>query len=308
MGIETALVGGAVAGGLGGFLKGARGTPDQVSRTQLPNASAQERELQRQALQNFGQAGELATGLEGQIGSAQGVQDLARQQLNQILGGQAFNLTPDELARIQAVRQAMVDQGQADTTQFFNNALQQTQASAARRGVRGQALSQLQGDVTRSAGDQLGQFTRQANLFAGQQALNMPTQRIQAQSPFISQGMSLGDALRQQAMLNRERLANPAELQAMRQLRMAQPSQIQQGQRGSFTDSLIGGLAGGIGGMGAGANLFGGLQNAGAFGLQNPQTQMLREYLFNQGSGQQAGLSPQVQSALGAQGFNRRLG
>ncbi len=269
MGIETALIGSAVASGVGGAVKGAKGTPEQVTtqeqQTKIQGAGGIEQGLQRSSLENYNQAQQQAQGLEGQIGAAQSFQEQARQAAQGILGGQAFNVTPEEQMRIQGLRDALVQQGTADVGFQTQQGLQKALGSAAGRGLRGQALGALQGQVLESQQRNVRDIANQANTMAAQQYMQAPQQRIAAQQGIIGQGLSLADLLRQQAFQNRNTLQDPTLMNTLQRERLAGASQVTRGvvpgQKGSFADALAGGLAGASGGVSNVANIAGTFRN-----------------------------------------------
>jgi len=252
MGVETALIGGGL-GAVGGAIKGGKGTPDQVQKNVIAPAGQQEQQLQQQSLQNYTQAQNLASGLEGQVGGAQSFQDQARQAAGGILSGQAFNVTPEEQARIQSLRDALYSQGSQDIGYNEQQGLQSVLSSAGGRGLRGQALGSLQGQVLDSGTRARTSVANQANTTAAQAYLAAPTQRINAQQGVIGQGLSLADQLRQKAIDNRSALQNPALMNYLQQERIAGATQIRPGQRGGFG----GALGGALGGLGQGFSLGG---------------------------------------------------
>jgi hypothetical protein len=278
MGIETALIAGAAAGGLGGAVKGAKGTPDQVatqeqktsstSSTSIAPQTSQEKALQSESLGNYMQAGNMAGQIEQQMAGTQSYQDMARQAGQNILSGQAMQLTPQEQQQIQDLRSSLINQGQLGINQQVEEGIQRAQMDAANRGLRGQAMGALQGQVMQGGARALGDITAQANTQAAQAAMTMPYQRIGAQQGVISQGMSLADQLRQQAMQNRMSLQDPALMSYLQRERMAQQTtsntsnmsgtQTTPGQQGGFWNAVSGGLAG----AGQGMNLGGNIMNA----------------------------------------------
>ena len=265
MGLETAALVSMGAGALGGAAKGAKGTPDQkvTSQNSIAPAGAQEAALQSQSLQNYQQAQNMAQGLEGQVGAAQSYQDLARQAGQGVLSGQAFNVTPEEQARIQGLRDALIQQGTANVGFNTQQGLQQVAGSAAGRGLRGQALSSMQGQVLQNQQRVVGDVANQANTMAAQQYLQTPLQRIQAQQGLIGQGMSLADQLRQNAFANRQALQDPALMQYLFRERQANATQtnVTPGQKGGFMGAVGGALGGAGQGFGIGANIASGMQS-----------------------------------------------
>lgn len=264
MGIEAAVLGGgALLGGIGGAAKGAKGTPEQIqtSKTTLPGAGLKEQELQRKSLEQYEQAQNLASQYEGQIGSAQSMQDQARQAASRIMGGEAFAITPQEQAQIEAIRSATVQAGSGDIQDFLNRQMAGVVQSGAGRGLRGQALGGLQGQVIDTGARQLGNLASQAQLTAAQQSFQAPYQRLQAQSPYIQGGLSFADQMRIQAQQNRNLLQSPWMLQAMQQERFRQPTVegVIPGQKGSVGDAILGGLGGALGGANIGGSALRGI-------------------------------------------------
>lgn len=275
---------GAGAGALGGAIKGAKGTPEQIQNqtTNIAPAGAQEQALQQQSLQNYTQANQLATGYEGAQANAQGFQDQARQAGQNILSGQAMNLTPQELQQIQDLRSAMINQGQVDINAQMKQGIGNAQSDAANRGLRGQAMGALQGQVMQAGTQAMGNLSGQANTQMAQAAMALPYQRIGAQQGLISQGMSLGDQMRQQAIQNRMALQNPALMASLQNERIAGASRQQStpASGGGWLDAATGFLGGGLSGAQAGANVYGAMNNlsgsSGGGGGSN-----LRESLIN---------------------------
>lgn len=267
--VSLGLVGGAVASGVGGAAKGAKGTPDQKSITSFSQAGQKERNLQQQSLQNYMQQQNLQNQMEQGLGSADELQGAARSGVMDLLSGQSLQITPQEQANINALRDSLVQQGTTDVNRMLDDRLSKISQSAGSRGLRGQAVSELQGRQLQASAAQLGDFQRQANQIAAQETINSPYRRISAQAPFLQQGVSFADQLRNNAQQNRQILQNPAMLQALRGERMAASTTTVPGQQGSFGDALLGGFGGAVGGAGIGSNLIGGFQNIGAFGM-NP--------------------------------------
>lgn len=263
---------GTAFGALGGAVQGARDTPDNVttttgsssntSQTKLAPQTQDQLQLQQNSLQQYLQQIALAQQYEQGIGGADQMQGQARQQASQVLNGQAFNLTPQEQAAIMGQRNAVVGQSTADVNRLLDERLRDLNIQAGERGLRGQALSQLQGDTVRTAADQYGNAVRAADLQASQQSLQQPYQRVAAQSPFIQQGATLADQMRQQALTNRANSQNPYLLQLLQNERLQTGTQTQngttngqqigKGQEGSFLGALQGFFQGGTAGLAAG--------------------------------------------------------
>lgn len=260
MGVETAILGGAAVSGLGGAVKGAKGTPEQTvtEKADIAPAGATEQALQQQSLEQYTQAQNLAKQYEQNLGGAQSFQDLARQQAQNILSGQAMQLTPQEQQQIADMRQALINQGQYDINLQTQRGIGNAQMDAANRGLRGQAMGALQGQVMQAGTEALGRISMDANRQAAQAAMSMPYQRIGAQQGIIGQGMTLADQLRQQAMQNRMALQNPALMGMLNNERIAGAARTRTTPQsgGGFWDAVAGGLAGAGSGANIGANVF----------------------------------------------------
>lgn len=250
IGTAAAIMGGgALLGAIAGGIAGEQDTPEQViktdsttnsnqtttsseqsgsksgstaeQKTTFDPASQEERALQAaslaQYLQGLQQMGQYEQGITG----AQGLQDQARAGIQDIYSGKALQMTPQEMANIQAIRGQMIEQGQSDVNKMLEQGSLRANQSAAARGLRGQAAMQLQGDVLRAGADQFGDITRQANMYAAQQAVQLPYQRVNAQSPFLQQGMGLADMMRLQAAQNRMAAQSPFMLSLLTDLRKA---------------------------------------------------------------------------------------
>jgi hypothetical protein len=170
-----------------------------------------------------------------------------------VLGGQAFQASPEELQQIDQLRQAQIGLGTQDINRLLGQATSQTNQMAGVRGLRGQALAQLQGQNNQAAAQQIGNVVNSANMQAAQQAMENPFRRVAAQTPFMQQGLSYQDQLRQQAIQNRQLAANPAMLNYFQQGRSTQ--QMTPGQSGGFWGAVGGGLGGAAGGLGLGVGV-----------------------------------------------------
>jgi len=284
----AAITGAVIAGTAGlasaaaGIASAASGSKDHVQTTSMGPKSAAQQELEKQSMQNYQAQQGLAGAYERGIDSAQGLQDQARSGISGILSGESMNLSPQEQANIQAIRQAMVAQGSDDINSLLDRRLAASDNSAAARGVRGIAQQQLTGDALRTAAAEQGNLSQQANLYAAQQATALPYQRIAAQSPYFQQGMTLADQMRVQAQQNRQMLQSPYLLQLEQQSRGA--NQTIQGQPGSWSDALTAGLGGLSSGLTAGSNIYGSFNNL----MPKPKAPT--------GQGQNIGMNTRVQA------------
>lgn len=265
----------AIAGGVGAAANAAKGlagsapkTDTKTQQTTFGAKTPQQQQLEAQSMQNYLQQQNLAGQYEGQIGSAQGLQDQARAQASNVLGGQAFNISPQELSQIQGLRSATVAQGQAEAQNFLEQGSRAATQSAAMRGLRGQAGAQLQGDVLRAASERLGQSQRQADIIAAQQQMDAPYKRIAAQQPLISSGMSFADQMRLQAQNNRIAAQNPFLLQQAQTERlqggMTTLTGTQAGEPGSLGSGISGAFAGAGQGIKGVSDIASGIRNIGA--------------------------------------------
>lgn len=255
--ITAATVGaaGALLGGAAGAYNALKEQPknQSTSTTSMAPMTEQERQLQQQSLENYMKQQQYANDYESQIGSAQGIQDSARSGVQNILSGQSMQMTPQEQAQIQSIRDAMVAQGTTDVNRLLDTRTAQANQSAGTRGLRGQAGAQLQGDALRAAAQQQGDFSRQANLYAAQQATALPYQRIAAQGQYLTQGMSFADQMRQQAQQNRQVGQSPYMMNLLNNNRLATATKTTNGTQPMQGDwsSAVGGA---MGAAGAGLN------------------------------------------------------
>jgi len=248
MGAETAALGAGALGATAGALKGGKGTPSQTvtSQTQIAGPSQQEQELQSRSLENYARQQNEIDQLQQRLGLYDPMQQQALVQSQNILSGQAFQMTPEEQQQVESLRQALVAQSQAPVQQLIDENLRKVTSQATQRGLRGQALTELQGRVLQTGAQQLGEASRNAATQSAQLGLSLPYQRISAQSPYIQEGLTLRNQLGQQAIANRQIAQNPALLQNLLQERLAGASRSQTtpGQGGGFADALLGGVAG----------------------------------------------------------------
>lgn len=264
----AAAIGGG-AGALGGILAGAGGTPDQrtgtqgtsTSQLQVGPMSQDQQQLQQNSMQQYLQQLALADQYQNGIGAAQGIQNQAMGNYQDILNGRAFQASPEMQQQIQGQRNLAVQQSTADINNLINDRLKQMQGQAGQQGLRGQAYTQLQGDAMRNAAQQYGNTVRGADLQAAQQTMQMPYQQVAAQGAYVQGGSQMANNMMQQAMMNRQAAQNPYLLQLLQNERLATGQnvtnsngmQTQYGQQGSLMGALIGGLGGAAGGYGAGA-------------------------------------------------------
>ncbi len=213
------------------------GTSRQESQMMFDPKSAQEQALLDQSLSNLSQQQNLVTQQEAGIAGREGLQTGARDTLGGVLSGEAFQTTDLERGRIDAVRQADLDIGSRQIGGFLDERLAQLQADAAQRGVRGQAFSQLQGDVVGEAASSLESRVLEANKQAAQSEIDITGQRVGQQAGIAGGLADFSDQARQQAIANREGLRNPAELAAMRDERLKGGKQVTTGSNTSRSNT-----------------------------------------------------------------------
>lgn len=192
-----------------------KGTNTATQQTTFAPASKTEQELRDASISNFKAQQDLVDQSGADIAARGGVQGSARDALGNILGGGAFDLTPGEQARINALRQSSIDVGSNAVNDILNQRLGDLSADNARRGLRGQAVSQLQTGVLSEAAKSLERQTLAANQTAAQQAISMPGQRVGIQAGTAGQFADFADLAKQQAITNRQALQDPIALHQM---------------------------------------------------------------------------------------------
>lgn len=249
-GLTASLIAGA--GALGGAMAGSQ--KNQVTQTtQLPGATEEERDLQRRSLEQYLAQLEQANRQEQQMQQLDPLRQQALQGYQDILSGQALQASPLDLQNIENIRRAQVQLGTQDIQSQLGDLLGQTANSAGLRNLRGQAFAELQGQNMEQAARQVGNVVNTAGLQAAQATQAAPYQRLQAQSPFLQQGLSYQDQLRQQAFANRQALQSPALMDSLLRERLASASTTQTQPGGGFA----GALSGALGGLGQGAKVGG---------------------------------------------------
>ena len=150
----------------------------------------------------------------------QGLATDAQGSIQDFLSGAGFAPTQSEQERIEKMRQADIAASQNAVQQLLQQSLGGLNVDMARRGVRGQAASQLQVGEMATAADQLNRATLEANRNAAQNYLSIPQQRAQMQGNLAGQFANFGDALQQRAFMNRQYLQNPALMQQLQDERI----------------------------------------------------------------------------------------
>jgi hypothetical protein len=256
---SSIAIGGALAAGaIGGAIKGSQKTPG-TQLTSTPSysgaLSANEKQLQQQAIQQYLQQINQTNQLEQGIGALDPLRQQAISGYGDILSGQAMQATPQELQQIEQLRQAQIGLGTQDINRLLGQAQSQTNQLAGVRGLRGQALGELQGQNTQMAAQQIGNVVNQAGVQAAQQVMDNPFRRISAQQQALQQGLTYQDQLRQNAVQNRQLAANPAMLNYYQQGRAQQTTETTPSSGGGFWNGLAGGLSGGAAGLGLGTSV-----------------------------------------------------
>lgn len=193
----------------------------QVSQTSFDKASKEEKALQDASIKNFQKQQNLVDAGEADIKARSGLQNEARDTLGSVVSGDAFDLTSGENARIDALRNANIAVGANATDKMLNDRLAAISADAARRGVRGQAFSQLQTGALAAGAESLDRNTLEANRIAAEQAIQLPGQRATLQASTAGGLADFSEQARQQAIANRASLQDPVALQQMRDERLA---------------------------------------------------------------------------------------
>lgn len=268
MGIETAIGIGAGASALGGVISGVKGkgasktNSTSTQQTVFDPATGREKQMQDQSYQQYLKQLQLADMQQQAAAETDPLRQAALQQQIQVLSGEAFSgPNEQELQQINQLRQAMIGQGQSDIQRFIDDNMRSTVSSAAGRGLRGQALGELQGRVLESGNEQYGNLVNQANLTAAQQAIAMPQQRLAAQSQAAGQGLNFAQQMQQQALANRQQTQNPYLLQQLMNERLQggvttqTGNSVTPGQGGGLMGGIIGGLGGAAQGALAGAQI-----------------------------------------------------
>lgn len=264
MGLETAALIGIGAGGVGGAITGAMGTPDQQTnlKAKTPEQLAQE----RLSAEEFAKARQMAGQFEQSVDQFGGLSQAGQDQLMALLSGQGMMPTESELEQIQRLRDMRIQAGRVGIEQMLTPQLQELSSRLAQRGVRGQAATELQGRTLGAAGDALARLIAENDALQAQQQIAMPMQRAQMQAQLGQFAAPLRAEMQQRAIQNRLAMQNPALLQLEERARLAQP--IQPGQPGGLGGAL-GGFFGGAGQMfgtvGSGLEGFGAAKKAGLF-------------------------------------------
>ncbi len=245
---------GAIAGGI----SGAQGSTQSTTKNIAP-AGAMEQQLQQDSLNNYNQQQGLVDQQQSQLPQAQQFQGQAQGVLGNVLNGSQFNITPQQQAQIDSIRNASIQAGQGDIQNFVNQNLGQVQSDAANRGLRGQALSELQGRTVNEGTRLYSNLVGQANQTAAQQSLDSPYRQAALQANTAQNNMSYADQLRQQAINNRNTLQNPALMNSLTQQREAAAgtTQTTPGNFGSAAGGVLAGIGSGLGAGGGLAKAFG---------------------------------------------------
>jgi hypothetical protein len=255
------------------MVAGFQDDPDKIHETQTGQineqqttfapASAEELQMQQASLQNYLQQQALAQQFEGGMAGRQGIQDAAQAQALGIINGQGMNVTEQEAAAIEQQRQAYMGNATADVNKMLDQRLQGISQSAGERGIRGQAMSELQGRALTAGAEQYGAASRAAAAQAAQQTMQTPYQRIAAQSPYVMQGATFADMMNAQAQQNRMNAQNPALMQMLNRERLMAGNtvtkntrnnkEIDRGEKGSWGRALLGNLSGAAAGYNGGS-------------------------------------------------------
>lgn len=247
MGLEALAIGAGV-GALGGAIKGAKGTA-AVNRYVAPGAA--ENKLVNQAQGQYNKQLGLIDQQQAGLAALDPLRQQALQGYQGVLDGSAFQANQQDLSQIGQLRDAQIQLGTQDIQRLLGEATGMTNSQAGVRGLRGQALAQLQGQNTQQAAQQIGSVVNQANAQAAQMAIDNPYRRVAAQGQAMQTGLTYQDQLAQQAIQNRQLASNPALLSYYQGNRSQQGSLNTPKQGGGFLDGVVGGLSGAAAGAGA---------------------------------------------------------
>jgi len=264
-------LGGAALGGIGdyrGQVRQGQGMDRAMEFMQNPSYAEYGQKTQEQIdLENMSREQYLAqqglvNNMQEQLAGRQELAQTAQGSVGNILGGSSFALTEDERQRIDAMRGADIAASQNAVQGLLDQNFATLNADMARRGVRGQAASQLQGSTLNTAADQLNRATLEANRNAGQMALQMPGQRVGVQANMAGQFSNFGDNLAQNIFQNRQLMQNPALMNQYQNERAGTARQYGQNNQAignmmvnrsqidpemGFLGGMMGGASGGVG-------------------------------------------------------------
>lgn len=190
-------------------------TTSGSSKTTFDPRSGTEQQLLDASVGAYGDQKKLVDQQSKDIEARSALQTGSRDSLGNVLSGDAFNLSAGEQGNIDRLRQSNIDASSNAVNDLLTQRLGEVSADAARRGVRGQAFSQLQGDAVGEAAKSLERSTLDANKLAAQQAIDMPAARVGIQAGTAGKFADFGDQLQQQAIQNRQQLQDPVAMQAL---------------------------------------------------------------------------------------------
>lgn len=251
-------------GAIGGAISGGSDETTTTGRNVAP-PSQRELDLQNQSMSNYLQQLALANQQQGDIQQGAGVQSTSRDTLQNVIGGDSFNINPAQEAQVNAIRNASVKAGTQNVQDFVNNNLSDISNSAGVRGLRGQAVSELQGRSIGEGAKAIGNLTSQANATAAQQSLDVPYRQAQLQGSLANSNANFMENLRQQSIQNRQQLQNPVLMQTLQNERQGNATQTTTNP-GSFGKALGGAMGGFASGASGGLNFANGLRNLGSSG------------------------------------------
>lgn len=250
-GTAAILGGGALLGGLAGS-----GGGESTTTRNVAPATQAERDQQTNSLNAYLAQQNLVNQQQNQLssdGSAFGLQNNSINSINSVLNGDAFNINPQQQAQIDNIRNASIQAGQGDIQDYLDSNLSKISNSAGVRGLRGQAVSQLQGDALGASAKQYGNLVNQANLTAANQALAVPYQQASLQANTANSNSNYANNIQQQAINNQQMLQNPTLLNYYQNERLGAAGQTTStpGSLGSVLGGALGGAGAAAGGIGA---------------------------------------------------------
>ena len=230
-----AAIGGGLLGAIGDYrgearrqrgLDSAIAYMDRPSYLELDEKSARQQALEDASYNQYMQQQSMVDNMMSQLPQRQALAGQAQGSIGGFLSGQGFDPTQSEMQRIEAMRQADIAASQNAVQQMLDQNMAGLNVDMARRGVRGQAASQLQAGALGTAADQLNRATLEANRGAAANYLSIPQQRASMQANMAGQFADFGDALQQRAFMNRGMLQNPALMSQLQNERMATGRQM----------------------------------------------------------------------------------
>lgn len=164
--------------------------------------------------------------LEGQSGFRYGLENQAGGVYEDLMSGAAYEYTPTELNRARDFSNLQTQRTGNEVNRFLDERLAGISSDAAGRGLRGQAVTQLETGATTAAADLLQRRLLEQQMQEMNMLDQMSGRRIQGQAGAAGAMQNYGTGLQQQAISNRQIMQNPALLNMLREDRKMQGVQI----------------------------------------------------------------------------------